>query len=60
MRAIIASAVPLGFRPAEVRAMIPRDWLLVKRGYDAAQAGARPGASAPSKAEVAALVEAYG
>jgi hypothetical protein len=40
--------------------MIPRDWLLVVRGYgDQATAG-KPGADAPSRAEVAALVEAYG
>lgn len=60
MRRIARSAAPLGILPDQVRAMIPRDWLLVVRGHgDQAQAG-KPGADAPSRAEVAELVELYG
>lgn len=54
------SAVPLGYRPAEVRDMIPRDWMLVKRGHELGAKAKRPGANAPSAAEVAALVEEFG
>ena len=40
--------------------MTPRDWLLIVRGYeDQAKAG-KPGADAPSAAEVAELVRLYG
>ena len=40
--------------------MIPRDWLLVVRGYaDQGKAG-QPGANAPSREEVAELVREYG
>lgn len=60
MRAIIRGAAPLGFRPAEIRRMIPRDWMLIKRGYDDQARAGRPGADAPTKAEVAELVRAYG
>ena len=57
---IIRAAAPEGFRPDEVRGMIPRDWMLISRGFaDRARAGA-PGADAPSRAEVRELVERYG
>lgn len=40
--------------------MIPRDWMLIVRGYeDQAKAG-KPGAEAPSRAEVEELVRRYG
>lgn len=39
--------------------MIPRDWLLIKRGLDDQARGAQPGANAPSAAEVAELVRLY-
>ena len=40
--------------------MIPRDWLLIVRGHaDQVKAG-KPGADAPSRAEVEKLVERYG
>lgn len=50
----------MGITPDQVRAMIPRDWLLIVRGYDDKAKVGKPGADAPSKAEVAALVEAFG
>jgi hypothetical protein len=57
---IIRAAAPEGIRPDEIRAMIPRDWMLIARGFaDRARAGT-PGADAPSRAEVAELVERYG
>lgn len=60
MRRIARSAAPLGILPDQVRAMIPRDWMLVVRGYeDQAKAG-QPGADAPSRPEVAELVRLYG
>lgn len=60
MRRIARSAAPLGILPDQVRAMIPRDWILVARGYrDQAQVG-KPGADAPSRAEVEELVRLYG
>lgn len=40
--------------------MIPRDWLLVVRGHRDQAEGGKPGANAPSAAEVRKLVEAYG
>jgi len=46
--------------PDAVRAMIPRDWLIIKQGYDAQARAGRPGADAPSAAQVAELVERYG
>ncbi len=60
MRQIIVSAVPLGYRPDEVRAMIPRDWMLVKRGHEALAEAGQPGQRAPSEAEISDLVERYG
>lgn len=59
MRRIIRSAAPLGILPDQVRAMIPRDWMLIARGYaDQAKAG-KPGADAPSRAETDELVRLY-
>jgi len=40
--------------------MIPRDWILVAAGHAAAQARDKPGASAPSRAEVDRLFAEYG
>ncbi len=40
--------------------MIPRDWLLIARGYAERDRAGRPGADAPSRAEVEALVAEYG
>jgi len=40
--------------------MIPRDWVLIKRGYDDQAAAGKPGADAPTRAEVLELVEQYG
>tara|TARA_B100000446_G_scaffold117617_2_gene109733 strand:- start:21 stop:269 length:249 start_codon:yes stop_codon:yes gene_type:complete len=50
VRRLIRGAASAGWRPHEVRAMIPRDWLLVVAGYsDQAKAakGPRPGEKAP-------------
>jgi len=60
VRLLIKSAIPLGFRPDDVRRMIPCDWMLVKQGYDEQAQAQKPGAAAPSDAEVAKLVERYG
>ncbi|GAB5431087.1 hypothetical protein HGD90_06030 [Rhodobacteraceae bacterium R_SAG7] len=60
MRRIIRSAAPLGILPDQVRAMCPRDWLLIKRGYDDQSQAMKPGANAPSKSEVDELVRLYG
>lgn len=60
MRRIIRNAAPLGFRPSEIRGLIPRDWLLISRGYADRAAAAKPGAAAPSRAEVEALIAEYG
>jgi hypothetical protein len=40
--------------------MIPRDWMLIRRGYDDQARAGTPGADAPSAADVAALVKDYG
>lgn len=57
---MIRNAAPLGIMPDQVRAMIPMDWLLVVRGYaDQAKVG-RPGASAPTDAEIDELMREYG
>lgn len=40
--------------------MIPRDWMLIKLGHAAQSKSQRPGAAAPSAADVASLVEKYG
>lgn len=53
-------AAPAGWRPDELRGMIPRDWILVAEGHAARDAGTKPGATAPSRAEVADLVAMYG
>ena len=60
MRRIIRNAVGLGYRPAEVREMMPRDWLLIVAGHNEVARAGKPGASAPSMAEVQRLVEEYG
>ena len=60
MRRIARSAAPLGILPDQVRALIPRDWLLVVRGYDDKNQAGKPGADAPSIAEVEELVRLYG
>lgn len=60
MRRIARSAAPLGILPDQVRAMIPRDWLLVARGYADQANAATPGAKAPSQSEIDDLVRRYG
>ena len=60
MRRIIRSAAPLGILPDQVRAMCPRDWLLINRGYEDQAQAMKPGGTAPSKAEVDELVRLYG
>ena len=40
--------------------MIPRDWMLIKRGHDMAVQSGKPGADAPDRATVADLVARYG
>lgn len=60
MRRIIRSAAPLGILPDQVRDLPPRDWLLVKRGYEDQARAMKPGANAPSKSEVDELVRLYG
>ncbi|MGR3498773.1 MAG: hypothetical protein ACU0E9_07765 [Limimaricola soesokkakensis] len=60
MRGLIRSAVPEGYRPAEIRQMIPRDWLLIAESYAARAQANKPGANAPSLAEVEALIAEYG
>lgn len=53
-------AAPLGYRPDEIRDMIPLDWLLIARGHADQARRAAPGGTAPSAEEVAALVEEFG
>lgn len=60
MRRTIRNAAPLGIMPEQVRAMIPLDWLLIVRGYADQAKGGKPGASAPTDAEVDELVRKYG
>jgi len=57
VRRLIAHAAAVGILPAAVRAMIPRDWMLVAAGYAAARDAAAPGGRAPSRAAVADLLE---
>ena len=40
--------------------MIPRDWILISNAHAAQAKAGKPGADAPDKATVAALVREYG
>jgi hypothetical protein len=46
--------------PDAIRAMIPRDWLLIMAGYKAQNDRGKPGANAPSREEFEQLVRDYG
>ena len=57
---MIKSAVVAGYKPEEIRDMIPRDVFLVFEGWNDAHAPKKPGSDAPSLKDVQALAERYG
>jgi len=59
---MIKNAVILGLRPNEVRALPPRDYWLMRDGYNEAHsvAATGPGATAPSMTEAMEMVKKYG
>lgn len=57
---MIKSAIVAGYKPDEIRDMIPRDTFLVFEGWNEAHSPKAPGADAPSLEEARALAERYG
>lgn len=49
-----------GYKPEEIRDMIPRDVFLIFEGWNEAHAPKKPGSDAPSLKDVQALAERYG
>jgi len=60
VRACIRAAVPLGYRPGEIRALIPRDWRLIQLAYSERAQRQGPGGRAPGRAEHDALMARHG
>jgi hypothetical protein len=57
---MIKSAVAAGYKPNEIRDMIPLDTFIVFDGWNEAHSPKKPGSDAPSLEKVRALAERYG
>lgn len=57
---MIKNAVIAGYKPSEIRDMIPRDTFIVFDGWNEAHSPKKPGSDAPSIEDARALAERYG